>query len=46
VTTIDDVTDVTEVDEADQPPDMRRWYAVVALSLNTRMPVVTTHLSW
>jgi uncharacterized protein (DUF305 family) len=32
VTTIDDVTDVTEVDEADQPPpDMRRWYAIVAI---------------
>ncbi|MFL6075154.1 MAG: DUF305 domain-containing protein [Mycobacteriales bacterium] len=32
MTTIDDVTDVTEVDEEDQPPpDMRRWYAVVAI---------------
>jgi uncharacterized protein (DUF305 family) len=32
VTTIDDVTDVTEVDEADQPPpDLRRWYAIVAI---------------
>jgi uncharacterized protein (DUF305 family) len=31
VTTIDDVTDAIEVDEADQPPDMRRWYAIVAI---------------
>lgn len=31
MTTIDDVTDLTEVDEADQPPDMRRWYAVIAI---------------
>jgi uncharacterized protein (DUF305 family) len=31
VTTVDDVTDVTEVAEEDRPPDMRRWYAVVAI---------------
>ena len=31
MTTVDDVPDVTEVAEADQPPDMRRWYATVAI---------------